>query len=79
MRDVISTKLGYTELVYQRISKKLQLDLTKMEIEALVKSVVTDEQSVILRQGKNYYISNERYQITINASNYRVITASKLS
>ena len=77
MKDIILENICYTELVYQRINKKLSLNLLKTEIEMLVYQTIKDESSTITRKGKNYYIKNiqKHIQITVNANNYRVITA----
>lgn len=80
MKDIILENICYTELVYQRINKKLNLNLLKTEIEILVYQTIKDESSTINRKGKNYYIKNiqKHIQITVNANNYRVITVDKV-
>ena len=77
----ILDKLCYTELVYERINKKLKLDLSKDKIEELITTVIfeTDENKFI-KTGKNIYITNEKRNIvlTINSYTNRIITADKL-
>ncbi|WP_082918580.1 DUF3781 domain-containing protein [Loigolactobacillus backii] len=48
-------------------------------MEDLVKACINDADS-ILKKGKNYYVncSNPGISLTINANNYRVITANNL-
>lgn len=77
----ILDKLCYTELVYGRINKKLNIDLSNDKIEELITTVIleTDENRFI-KTGKNIYISNEKRNImlTINSYTNRIITADKL-
>ena len=77
----ILSHLCYTELVYGRINKKLQTNMSNEEIEELMIKVIKNynEQS-FQKIGKNYYISNEQYNIrvTINSYTFRVITVDKL-
>lgn len=77
MRKEILKKLCYTELVYERINKKLNLNLSNKNIEILIYKIVKDSSSTITKKGKNYYIKNleEHIQVTVNSNNYRVITS----
>lgn len=81
-KKVILEKLCYTELVYGRINKKLEINLSKDKIEELITTVImeTDEQDFI-KTGKNIYITNENRNImlTINSYTNRIITADKLN
>jgi len=55
----ILEKHCYTELVYQRINKKLKINFSKDEIQKLIKQIL--QETVIesyIKKGKNYYISN---------------------
>lgn len=80
LKEIILEKLCYTELVYERINKKLGLNLLKSDIENLVYQTIKDHYSEVCKQGKNYYIKNNQthIQITVNSNNYRVITADKI-
>lgn len=84
MRDnkqIIIEKLCYTELVYERINKKLTADFSKGQIESFVDEVLrrTDEKFYI-KTGKNYYITNaeNNIRITINSNTFRIITVDRL-
>jgi predicted DNA binding CopG/RHH family protein len=77
----ILSRICYTELVYGRINKKLKTNVSNDEIEELMIKVIqnSNEQS-FQKIGKNYYISNEQYNIrvTINSFTFRVITVDKI-
>ncbi|MFT8401761.1 MAG: DUF3781 domain-containing protein [Lentilactobacillus diolivorans] len=78
-QQVIANQLCYTELVYQRINKKLIMNLTKVQIERFIYHVVVNA-DLVEQRGKNFYIYNNQNRIivTVNANNYRVITVSKM-
>lgn len=81
IKQKIIKNLCYTELVYQRINKKLQIDLSKGQIESFIYKTlqITDDKHYIKR-GKNYYITNtdNNIRITINSNTFRVITAERI-
>ena len=59
----------YTELVYQRINKKLSTSFSKQESEALIKKVLTaTDVSKFEKIGKNFYISNTQHNIKITVN-----------
>lgn len=64
-----------------QINKKLGTNSSKQEIENYLMNVIkeTDIQ-FFQKNGKNFYISNERYElrITINSSTFKIITVDKL-
>ncbi|ARV16179.1 DUF3781 domain-containing protein [Polaribacter sp. SA4-12] len=71
----------YTKLVYERINKKLKTNFSNDESEILIKKVL--EETVIenyIKKGKNFYISNNQYniRITINSNTFRVITVDRI-
>ncbi|NLR31552.1 DUF3781 domain-containing protein [Levilactobacillus tujiorum] len=76
--DQIKTQVCYTELVYQRVNKKLAVDLSQAEVEALVIAMLDDVTTSIEKLGKNYYVANStrRVQLAINSFNYRLITVN---
>lgn len=77
----ILKNICYTELVYQRINKKLISDFSKQEIEAIIFNIITETQEIFFeRIGKNIYISNfeKNIKITINTNTYRIITVDRL-
>lgn len=67
-------KIHTTELGIERISKNLQIT---EEVVEYCKRIISNENSFIARQGKNWYVHNEDIILTINASNYCIITAHK--
>ncbi|WP_104810145.1 DUF3781 domain-containing protein [Polaribacter filamentus] len=71
----------HTELVYQRINKKLGVNFLNGEIEALIKKVVLETTlDCFKKKEKNYYISSKETnsRITINSTTFRVITVDKI-
>lgn len=80
-KKTILDKLCYTELVYDRINKKLKINLSKEKIEELITTVIREtEENNFVKTGKNIYITNEKRDIvlTINSFTNRIITADKL-
>jgi hypothetical protein len=80
-KQIIIKNLCYTELVYERINKKLNADFSKGQIELFIDEILkkTDEKYYIMI-GKNYYVTNIEYniRITINSNTFRVITVDKI-
>jgi hypothetical protein len=80
-KDEIINNHCYTELVYQRINKKLDKNFSNAESKGLIQKVLeaTDVKN-FEKIGKNYYISNLEFniKITINSNTFRVITVDKL-
>ncbi|MCL2039026.1 MAG: DUF3781 domain-containing protein [Bacteroidetes bacterium] len=79
--DIFINKICYTELVYQRINKKLNTQFSKQEIEKMIFDIIEKtEESYFEKKGKNYYISNKEHniRITINSNTFRVITVDKI-
>lgn len=75
-------RICYTELVYQRINKKLMLSLSKNEIEKLLYNSICDAPIENFQKfGKNIYITNNesKIRITINSNTYRIITVNKIA
>ncbi len=76
----ILNKHCYTELVYQRINKKLKTAFSKGEIEILIYEILLETNEHDYRKtGKNFYIINtsRNITITINSYTYRIITVTK--
>ncbi len=77
----ILKNICYTELVYDRINKKLYTDLTKKQIEEFLFEILdeTDDRFYI-KTGKNFYVMNtqKNIRITINSNTYRVITVNRI-
>jgi len=79
--DILS-RICYTELVYDRINKKLDSKFSKSEIEKMLFDIVKETQETFFtRIGKNIYVtsSEKNIKITINSNTYRVITVDKLN
>lgn len=78
----ILDKICYTELVYKRINKKLNLQLSELEIEKMIFDTIQETQEKYFQNiGKNIYITNKEknIRITINQNTNRIITAEKVS
>jgi len=78
----ILANIGYTELVYGRINKKLSIELSKEKIEKLIFSIIEEtDEAEFQKKGKNIYITNNERKImlTINSYTNRIITAGKLN
>lgn len=71
----------YTELVYQRINKKLKTELSKLEIEKMLFDILNETQEKYFKKiGKNIYVNNSdnNIKITINSNTFRIITVDKI-
>ena len=81
-KEEIIAKICYTELVYQRINKKLKIELSKDKIEKMIFEILmeTDELNY-QKTGKNVYITNneKNIRLTINSYTNRIITVDKLN
>ncbi|HPG33932.1 MAG: DUF3781 domain-containing protein [Lentimicrobiaceae bacterium] len=81
LKQIMTARVCYTALVYNRINKKLGLHGSNEQIENLIADILKEtDEKLILRKGKNYYISNaeRNIRLTINSNTFRVITADKL-
>ncbi len=77
----ILNKICYTELVYERINKKLNRRFSKDEIEKMIFDILKETNELQFQKtGKNIYVTNyERsIRITINSNTYRIITVDNL-
>lgn len=80
-RQKILDNICYTELVYGRVNKKLNLNFTKDQIEEYILNILRDTDiTQYSRIGKNYYIVNreDSIRVTVNSSTFRVITVDKI-
>lgn len=78
----ILNKICYTDLVYERINKKLNKQLSKEEIEKMIFEIIKNtNESHFQKTGKNIYITNNEWniRITINSNTYRIITVDVLN
>lgn len=77
----ILNHICYTALVYGRINKKLNLQLSNTVIEKMLLEIIQNTKEINFeKRGKNIYISNESgdIRITINSFTNRVITVNRL-
>jgi len=78
----ILSRICYTELVYERINKKLNSKFSQSEIEKMLFDIVKETQEMFFQRiGKNIYVTNRErnIKITINSNTYRIITVDKLN
>ncbi len=71
----------YTPMVYQRVNKKLGLDLSIIEIEKMIVDVLnTTNMNLYIKSGKNIYITNKAkcIRLTVNYYTNRLITVDKI-
>ena len=77
----ILQQICYTQLVYERVNKKLNSSLSSEEIEKKIYHLIheTDESFFYLK-GKNIYVNNEEaaVRMTINKNTCRLITVDKI-
>jgi hypothetical protein len=81
MKDEIIKNICYSELVYGRINKKLNIHFSHKQIEEFVYKILMETQEqFFIKRGKNYYIKNteNNVRLTINSNTCRIITVDKL-
>lgn len=69
-------KLHTTELGVTRI--KRNLCLLSEEVVKYCKAKITEEKSVVYKQGKNFYCEIDGEIITVNSYSFTIITAHKI-
>jgi hypothetical protein len=77
----IVENLCFTELVYERINKKLNSGFSKEQIELFIFEILNKtSEKHYAKRGKNYYVTNAEKSIiiTINSNTCRVITVDKI-
>jgi hypothetical protein len=80
-KNGILYKICYTELVYDRINKKLNIKLSNDKIEEMIFTIIKETDEANFQQiGKNIYVTNNERKIrmTINSYTNRIITVDKL-
>jgi len=80
-KSEILENICYTDLVYGRINKKLDKELSKNQIEELISTVIKEtNESGFCKRGKNIYITNtdRNIRLTINSFTNRIITTDRL-
>ncbi len=78
--DILS-KICYTELVYERVNKKLKMQFSITEIEVMLCKIIDKTEILHFNKiGKNIYVINAENQIkiTINSNTHRIITVDKI-
>ncbi|GFI04867.1 MAG: DUF3781 domain-containing protein [Lachnospiraceae bacterium] len=68
-------KLHTTELGVERIKRNLSLDTDN--VVEWCKTKINSVNTVITRNGKNWYVNVENCIITVNAYSYTIITAHR--
>ena len=68
-------KVHTTEMGVDRIKRNIEVDVD--DIVAYCIDKIKQENAVIEKKGKNYYVSVDGIIITVNASSYTIITAHK--
>ena len=79
-KQKILKNICYTDLVYDRINKKLSTNLTRKQIEDFIFGVLKEtDENFYTKTRKNYYVTNaaNKIRITINSNTFRVITVDK--
>jgi len=80
-KQEILENVCYTELVYERINKKLNIKFSKEQIEEYVLKILKEtDMDFFTKTGKNYYVMNTKnnIRITINSNTFRIITVDKI-
>ena len=80
-KQEILQNICYTELVYERINKKLNTKFSKNQIEEFISKILKEtSENSFSKKGKNFYIYNREnnIRITINSNTFRVITVDKI-
>ncbi len=76
MKDEIlknKEKIHTTELGIKRVKKNLLLKTDDVVMYCI--KLIENENSIVSKKGKNYYINYENIEITLNASSFTIITA----
>ena len=77
----ILNNICYTELVYGRINKKLNINFSKKQIEEFIFKILKETDEFFFSKiGKNFYVTNREnnIKITINSNTFRVITVDSI-
>jgi hypothetical protein len=79
-QDILNS-ICYTELVYKRINKKLNINYSKKQIEDYLFKILKDTDAIFFsKKGKNIYVRSleNRIIITINTNTFRIITVDRI-
>ena len=69
-------KVHTTDLGVVRIKKNLSLDVD--DVISWCREKIENQNALITRKGKNWYINIDDCEITVNAYSYTIITAHKI-
>lgn len=69
-------KIHTTELGIERIKRNLELDVG--DVVTWCKKQIKNPNNYIIRRGKNWYVSLDDFEITVNVYSYTIITAHKI-
>lgn len=69
-------KIHTTKMGVDRI--KRNLNLSDIDVVEYLKEKVMNKNSIIYKNGKNYYCEIDNIRITINSYSYTIITAHKI-
>lgn len=81
-KNEILQRICYTELVYERINKKLKSHFSKVEIEKMLFEIIKQTSEGFFQKiGKNIYVTNveNNIKITINQNTFRIITVDRIT
>ena len=70
-------RLHTTKMGYERIRKNLAINVD--DVVAWCRQKITDENAVVSRRGKNWYVETADCTITVHAGRYTIITAHRRS
>jgi len=80
-KQEILDSICYTELVYERINKKLKTKFSINQIENYILEILEETDiNFFTKTGKNYYVINleNKIRITINSNTFRIITVDRI-
>ena len=80
-KQEILENICYTDLVYERINKKLNINFSKKRIELYLFNILKETDKVFFtKNGKNIYVMNteNKIRLTINSNTFRIITVDKI-
>ena len=69
-------KVHTTEMGVDRIKRNIEVDVD--DIVSYCINKIKQDNAVIEKKGKNYYVTVDGIIITVNASSYTIITAHKV-
>ncbi|MCR5596167.1 MAG: DUF3781 domain-containing protein [Lachnospiraceae bacterium] len=69
-------RIHTTEMGVDRIKKNLSLN-DDADVLDLCRKMISDDNAVIGRQGKNWYVRIDGCVLTVNANSYTIITAHR--